>query len=492
MAHTGSNSIPAPSPKALVAGILAALIFGAAWGLQQHARPVPPTADLYTHLSVARHLVRGEGYLSDIAYPLSFAYPFARRLPQPLVHRMPGFGTLMVLPYLASGCNPLRTIDMVRLLQILLVMVMMGIGCRELWRRGAWTGIAFWMILMGTSPLLNFAVAWGQDEILAGLMLLVIWLHLRRTTQPHPFFIGAVTGLLAMVRLELFWVPVVWWLVLARTPKDTNQRRLRMDPAFWLMFAAATAVLIPWSLRTLSLTGQPFFTLQGVAEHVKDTRTFPGYSVYQGLDPQPLLHTLITDPLPVARKTVRGLRFYLENLPRFMAWPWLLVLVSAPLAMMIRKLLHRPAGKHPPRELALATATTLILGCFYSPFDHSLRHLLPVLPLLTWELAAFAVGPFSVTSPRDAFSKAAVLSAAAVIAALVFPCHLPGWESAAADAARRQPEISQAASTFKNAPADVFFVDDSAVPWLADRPGVWTPADAATRTEITDMLQSRK
>ncbi len=472
---------------AVAAGLVAAVIFGLAWGLRQDARPLPPTADLYTHLSVARHLARGEGYLSDVAYPLSFAYPFAQQLPQPLIHRMPGYGTLLVLPYLAAGGDPARTLTAVRVMQILLVLVMVWYGSDRLWRRGAGIGIPFWLIILGTSPLLGFAVAWGQDETLAGLTLLVIWLHLRRREVPNPLLVGGLTGLLAMVRLELFWVPVMWWILLIR-PEGKAGRRPRLDPAFWLMFGAATAVLIPWSLRTLDLTGQPFFTLQGVAEHAKDTRTFPGYTVYQGLNPQPLLHTLITDPLPVARKTVRGLRFYLENLPRFLAWPWLLVLAATPLVALVRRLRRLPAPGPPPRGLYVAAFTTLIIGIFYSPFDHSLRHLLPIFPLLTWELAAFAAGPSGGESPRNTLAHGAVLAAAAVVAVLVFPCRLPGWESAAAQAARLQPAVTAEIDRIRAAGPGVVFTDYSAVPWFADRPAVWSPRDAATRLAIRKSL----
>ncbi len=471
----------------MAAGLVAVVIFGLAWGLRQDARPLPPTADLYTHLSVARHLARGQGYLSDVAYPLSFAYPFARRLPQPLIHRMPGYGTLLVLPYLAVGGDPVRTLAVVRAMQILLVLVMVWYGSDRLWRRGAGMGIPFWLILLGTSPLLGFAVAWGQDETLAGLMLLVIWLHLRRREAPNPLLVGGLTGLLAMVRLELFWVPVMWWILMVR-PDTRAGRRPRLDPAFWLMFGAATAVLIPWSLRTLDLTGQPFFTLQGVAEHAKDTRTFPGYTIYQGLDPQPLLHTLMTDPLPLARKTVRGLRFYLENLPRFLSWPWLLVLAASPLMALVRRLRRLPAPDSPPHGLYVATFITLILGIFYSPFDHSLRHLLPVFPLLTWELAAFAAGPAGGESPRKTLVHGAVLAAAAVVAVLVFPCRLPGWEAAAAQAARLQPTVTTEIERARAAGPGVVFTDYSAVPWFADRPAVWSPRDGATRLAIRRIL----
>jgi len=470
----------APAPysgrrAAVVVTVAAVLVFGLAWGLGRPARPLPPSSDLYTHLSVARHLVRGEGYLTDCAYPLSFAYPFARDLPQPLIHRMPGYGTMLTVPWLLSGRDPSRAVTAVRLMQMLLVLTVVGLGSFALVRRGSLAGVPFWLILLGTSPLLGFAVDWGQDEVLTALMLLVGWLHLRRRQPPSPLFMGTLAGLLALVRLELFWVPLLWWIVLVRRHEQDPEGNLR----FGLMLAMAVVVLIPWSLRNLELTGQPFFTLQSAAEAAKDTRTFPGYSVYQGLEPQPLLTFAVEHAEPLARKIVRGLRFYLENMPRFLAWPWLLVILAATLPRV-----HR-------RGLVTAGGTVLLLMVFYSPFDHSLRHLLPLLPLVTWELAAFASRPDpGITGCRSGL-RAGILAGAAVAAALLFPCRLPGWESAARDAAHLQDSIRAETRALKEAPESVAFTPFAAAPWFADRAAVWEPMDTRVRERIIFLYHTR-
>jgi len=486
------NDPAAASPRsglrsALLAAILAAAAFGLLWGLRQPARPLPPTADLYTHLSVARHLERGEGYLTDITYPLSFAYPFARRLPQPLLHRMPGYGTVLTVPWLMSGRDPAGALDAVRVMQIILVIGAVGFGAFALWRRGSGEAIPFWMILLGTSPLLSFSVAWGQDEVLVSCLLLVIWLHLRRATSPRPILVGILTGLLALVRLELCWVPVLWWLLLTR-PSGPGIRRLRVDRSFGWMVAVAVAVLIPWSLRNLALTGQPFFTLQGAAEHAKDTRTFPGYGIYRNLEPQPLIPFAVHHTDSLLRKTARGVRFYGEDMPRFLAWPWLLVLVAAPLGAIWRRARGVPRYGASARGLGLATGTLVLLALFYSPFDHSLRHLLPMYPLLTWDLAAYAAGSDRPRGARPALVRAGILAGAAVVAAMVFPCRLPGWETAARDAVRLQPAVQQEAFRLREMGPGIAFTEYSAAPWLADRPAVWTPADETVRERIVDLL----
>ncbi|MFH2051181.1 MAG: hypothetical protein ABIK96_01830 [bacterium] len=469
-----------PNPLAgrgpAVAGILAALLFLAVWTPLQTERAVPPTSDLYTHLSVARHLLRGDGFLTDVTYPLSFAFPFARTLPQPLIHRMPGFAALLTLPVAAAGGDPARAVVFTQVFMALILAGIAGLGVWGLVRRGRGRGTWLWLVLLGASPLFAFAVEWGHDELAVGALLLGIRLALAPGGNPGPRRVGLMAGLLALVRLELIWIPVLWWV--ARWGRD---RRI------WLMLAVLAAVMVPWSLRNLRVTGQPFFTLQGVAEHAKDTRTFPGYTVYRGLEPQPLVETLRRDPEALARKAARGLRFYRDDLTRLMPWPWLAVLAAVPLAGLLRP----SGGAAAPRRVRIPplgqVALTLVLMIvLYAPFDHDLRHLIPLLPVLFWELSRTLAGVRWPGHPRRAWLRGPVLGACGLILAFLLPCPLPGWESAAADAARRQTLVAAAVEEARSPRQGVLFFEYSAVPWYADRPGVWSPLNTEVRQIILD------
>ena len=87
----------------------------------------------------------------------------------------------------------------------------------------------------------------------------------------------------------------------------------------------------PWSwiVRTQALTGQPFFSLQAFAEHAKDTRDWPLYSVYQQLEPQPLLQTITENPVPLMRKVARGVEFFLKDLGGFIPLPVVVIILVA-------------------------------------------------------------------------------------------------------------------------------------------------------------------
>jgi len=497
-------------------GILAALLFLAIWIPIHPARPLLPTDDLYTHLSVARHLVRGEGFRTDVTYPLSFAFPFARDLPQPLIHRQPGFAILLTAPYLTAGGYPHRVVDQVRHMQIILLGLLAMTGTALFLRRGHPAAVAPWLVFLFTNPLLVFAVDWGMVELVCSLLLLVLWLRMRGDKPGRPNWIdGLLAGMLSMLRLDLFWVPILWW-VLLRVKKRTDSpnpasRRLRLG----LVVLAWFLVIAPWAIRNLQVTGQPAFSLQAYAEHVKDTRAWPGYTVYRQLEPQPFFGTMTSDPAPVLRKAGRGMRFFHRDLPRLVPLLVLVGLAGGTLAFLAawRKIppaMPRRRRRNPMIGLpamsrtgpvALAVLTTVLLTIQYSFFDHNLRHLLIVLPVLLWEFSPWIGDPIrriihdrqKVRGPRfplllDLGAVIVLPAAAALVLVLLFPCRLPGWEYAAKEAVNFAPRTERQIEISRRAAPGVLFVDNSAVPWFIDRPVVWSPTQKVTRTRICDFL----
>ena len=237
-----------PGKHSVLGGLLAALIFLAVWVPWHPARPHLPTSDLYTHLSVARHLCRGEGFVTDMAYPLSFAFPFARKLPQPLIHRGPGYPLLLVLPHLASGGDPEKAVAAVRVLQLVLLGLTVWIGATAFLARGRKSNLGSWLVLLGLNPLLVFAVDWGFVELGCGLLLLALWLRVRdqaegvvsgRSLLRVGLADGLLAGLLVLLRLDLLWIPLLWWILLRRA----EPRRLLLA----MLVIALT--LTPWAVR---------------------------------------------------------------------------------------------------------------------------------------------------------------------------------------------------------------------------------------------------
>ena len=466
-----------------LAAWVAAVLFVAAWLPWHPSRAPLPTADLYTHLTVARHLVRGDGFLNDVTYPLSFAFPFARELPQPLITRQPGYAVLLTAPYFTAGRDPVRTLAHVRGLQVLLLGLIALAGVRGLQRAGRPLGIVPWFVLLGGSTLLAFAVDWGFDELPAALALLLIWLDNRRTWHRGPSLgAGALAGALALIRLDLLWVAPLWWLLTPRGPAGPGGREPDGEPSVsarsrWRRLALATAVTVavlsPWLVRNARLTGNPVFTLQSQAELVKDTRTWPGYAVYRNLTPQPMGAALTRDPVPILRKAVRGLRFFGEDLPRFFP-PLLLAAFAAIMVHVAWR--RRQRGRWPGRDRsapAVAALTLLLLCVQYAFFDHSLRHLLVVLPILAWETAC-------ASGVRWHWALLAALT-------IVLPLgRLPGWDNAAREAAAAERNRPWENAAGLGAADGIYFFEYSAGPWFLDRPGVWR--SPAAEAQVPQLL----
>ena len=505
----------------LAVGILAAVVFLAAWLPTQEPRPHLPTSDLYTHLTVTRHLARGDGFLTDVTYPLSFAYPFARVLPQPLVHRQPGYSLLLLAPYLGGQGSPATVLERVRWLQVFLLGGIVLAGTVAFVRRRRLSAVAPWLVFLFLNPLLVYAVDWGMVELACSLILLVLWLRVRRDPSPVPCWIdGLLAGFLALLRMDLFWVPALWWIATLRGGRssqaqpDTTGRGV-VARRLGYLFLAWLVVTAPWAVRNARVAGNPLFSLQASAEHVKDTRSWPSYDVYRQLEPQPLLETLTTDPVPVLRKFGRGVKFYFRDLHRLV--PGLILAGFASGLLMYAAVLSRlvkarpgrrrwdPLWRIPPldqtRPMALISMTFLFLIMMYSVFDHSLRHLLVLLPVVLWETAHLVGESVRMIIQnrydrrgggsrlqRDLGALIVLPAAAAMAIVLVKPCRTPGWDAAAQDATRLVIATEQAVTNAKEAPPGVLFVASSAVPWFIDRPVVWAPLDDSTRVRIRELL----
>lgn len=476
-----------------------AMIFMAIWGSVHEPRPHLPTSDLYTHLTVARHLARGEGFNTDVTYPLSFAFPFARELPQPLIHRQPGFAILLTGTYFFGEGIPDRVLNDVRTMQMILLGLIVALGAGWLFQARQSASALIWLILLFFNPLLVFAVDWGMVELVCAFLLLVLWLRIRAGNHDRPGPLdGLLAGMTVMLRMDLVWVPFLWWIVLGfrRRKNGLPYRHLGLVLLAWLL------VTTPWAIRNVRLTGNPVFSLQSHAEHVKDTSSWPAYSVYRQLEPQTLTRTLATDPVPVLRKTARGLKFYFRHLPRLVPLPILLVLAAGSLVHAWRRLQLRKRSvvTHSGPEfgpIALATATTVLLAAQYSVFDHSLRHLLVVLPVLFLEFSFWlggVISRFSISAnrrfnlPEMPWASGVAAAGLALALVLIFPCRLPGWQTAAAEAVAQVRPTIEAIERNRNSSADILFVTRSAIPWFIDRPVIWNPEDEVTRDRIRVLL----
>jgi hypothetical protein len=474
--------------------LAAGLVFGCVWAVLHTPVPLDPNADLYDSLSVARHLVLGEGFLCDLAYPLSFAFPFAARVPQPLIHRPPGQPLLLMFPVLAARGDREAAVRWAQLQNLLLLALLAACGVRAARRAGRAEAALPWLALLMASPLLAMTTGWVKSEIPAALLLALLWWRLREgngapmplATQSAPaagvpaaMIDGALAAATALVRADLWWLP---WLWLAAHGRLRARRTALATVAAWLL------LLAPWGLRNVRLTGDPFFALQYYAEAVKETPAWPGMDVYRQLTPQPLLDTLRHDPELLMRKTAAGVRYFTARAGRWLPWPlWL----AAGLLLARR---GDAGARRTPSPLALLLLTTGLLILQYAALSHNLSYLATLLPVLGLEIWLGAAG--WLRARRPAWTSAGLtgaLAGAALVVQLAAPARMPGWEAACRAAIAARPVTAHAVANAALLPPGPLFSDSGALLWLSGRAGVWLPLPAAleaVREQVPEMARA--
>lgn len=471
--------------RSSVGWLLALALFASAWTRVHPPLPQLPNSDLFTHLSVAEHVLAGQGFVTGIAYPVSLVFPFARCLPQPLIHRQPGYPVLLLGPtWLGSG-EPTHVLAWVHRLHLGLMIGLAWLGLILLRRVGNCEVVPAWWLVLLLSPSLGMTAGWGLIEIPTALLLLWLWHRLRPdlaaslTGKPPPsraMVDGGLAGVLTLLRLDLVWIPLLWW--------GLARRRVLM-PAGLVALTAWMLVTGPWCYRNARLTGDPFFNLQARTEHLKETPVWPGYSIYRSLSPEPILKTAVNDPALLLTKARVGIRFFTGGLGRWLPWSlWGVMLLLT--IWCWRRGGAISDGSLPP---VLALATLLLLMLQYAFFSHSLRHLVVILPVVALELCLWLGQHITRRWPRLRRRwRGTLLAIGVVLCHLATPLHLPGWAHALDEA--RQAEAGRGAGLrqMANAPPGPVFCDSAALLWYAGRDGVWLPEDAAVTTRIRQLL----
>jgi len=462
--------------------LAAALALAGAWLAARETPPHDAGSDLYTHLSVARHLERGEGFLCDMAYPLSLTFPFAARVPQPLVHRPPGYPLLMTLPVAAGGDDPARTEALAGRLSLLLLALTALCGAAHALGRGRGDVLLPWLAVMLVNPLLHMTVGWAQVEIPTALLLLWLWIRLKdaaaspagRSSVRAAALSGFLAGAIALLRGDLFWLPWLWMIWPGRL---RDRRGLTVAAACWAV------LLAPWWIRNAVLCGDPLFTLQAYAEHLKQTPAWPGYSIYASLSPESFWHTLGHDPGLILRKALAGLRYYATRLD---AWLPAVLWGCGALAAVLR--FRRSRRLDDPLPVLGASLAAMILA--YAAFSYTLRYLAVLLPVLTLEmwLAVARETDVRLTGPRGRAARLAVLAAVTVASIWILPARMPGWERARDAAARSAARLPAALERLEQAPEGPIFTDSAALLWYGKRAGVWLPGPETHERAIRALL----
>jgi hypothetical protein len=465
--------------------LLAALVFGAVWLGTHPPLPLLPNGDVYTSLGVARNLAEGRGLVNDTVYPLFTAYDWGRAIPQPLIHRQPGLAVLLVPVYLAAGGDPAATEALIRPFFAGFLALTVLIGLVALQRRGRLHAAGAWLLLLLVNPLLALGIHWGWGEIPATALLLLLWL-LMRDRQPAELTVArtalfaGLCGLLALIRLDILWIPVLWWLATGLAARRRRTGALARRTA--LAAVVGLVVLAPWLLHVTRHTGAPLSNPLAEAVQLDLREDWWDYPRLRGREPVPLAENLQANLVPAAQKLAAGVRSYVRTLGLWLPWYfWLLVLPVWALEVLRRSERGHPARRAlgPPGLLWLTLALMVLQYAFFSP---ETRHLLPVLPIVVWE--GVLVIDRWLRRPRRPLPRSAALTAMAGAALLLSPPGLGGESGNVATARGLATSVTGAVQRAGDLPPGPVFSDTAAVPWRLGRPCVWSPFDEVVEEEI--------
>jgi hypothetical protein len=467
-----------------------AVLFTACWLLIHPPLPQLPNGDIYTSLGVARHLAAGDGLLSDTVYPLFTAYPWGKTMPQPLIHRPPGLAVLLLPTWYLAGGDPMRMEQLVRPLMAGLLGLLVLLGLAELQRRGRLHAGPAWLLLLLLNPLLALAVHWGWSEIPCALLLLLLWFVIRRRppadfSLPGAAGYAALSAVLALIRGDVLWIPVLWWFVAGLTDPRRRWRPFALRTA--IAGVVGVAALLPWWLHVAGYSGSPLANPLTEAVQLDLSAEWWDYPLLRGRDPVPLAENLRENPGPALVKTLTGVRSYLRTLGLWL--PWYAWLAGVPLWLERSWRRHRRGhglarAAGPPGLILLTLALMVLQYAFFSP---ETRHLLPVLPIIAWEFVLLV--DERLRGLRAAWPRAATLAAMAAVAVLLSPPGLGGERGNVQTALELEDVVRQETTRARQLPPGPVFSDNAVVPWRAARPFVWSPYDAAVEAEIREEVE---
>lgn len=465
---------------------LIAVAFGGVWLAVHPSQPQLPNGDVFTSLGVARHLAAGNGFLNDTSYPLFTAYEWGKELPQPLIHRPPGLSILLLPSWWLAGGDPARAEALVQPVMVVVIVAMALVGLLGLRRQDHLAGSGAWLVLLITSPFLALGVAWGWGEIPAAALLLGLW-RLGRNRPPAGQSVGrtvayaALCAVLAMLRSDLLWVPVLWWVVAALV--DTRRRFLVSAQRTLIAAVVGVVLIAPWYIHVASHTGNPLNNplMEGVQLDL--TEQWWDYPMLRSRTPLPLAENVAARPVQVLHKTAVGIKGYLRTLGLWL--PWLIWIAGGALwlAQVRRRRQRGESIWYAAGPLGYLGVTLGLMMVEYGFFSHEPRHLLPLMPLLAWEgvvLADRALRP----RLRRTLVRGAVLAGLALLAAVVTPCGLGGERGNLATAQELAPVVDAVTAMNQDLPPGPVFADNAVVPWRLGRPMVWSPYDARIEAEI--------
>jgi hypothetical protein len=459
---------------------------------------------------LARHLARGDGFVTSVLRPLSLG--FQASVPHPDLYNAPGFPLVWAGVFKLFGPGDRAIAGTGAVLWVLSVWTVFSVGRRWYGRGPAAVATFFYAINVGGIV----AAVWGYPYALLGILVLLIARLLfpdrvlpaigppprKRDETPSdtppelgPLLLsndatdgipppapwrtvlaGILSGVVVLTHYALLPLSLVLGFAVGHSQPVAFRKQCLLR-----YFGAMALVLLPWWIRSFRVAGSPFFTLYWY-ETLANSQGFRGESLWRHLvvDHNPVAYAL-RHPLQMGIKLLTGLDLYRQALPGLLD-PWVLLLFAVALLQRVG-----PGGWR--RLLGLVVATmlgVLFTTAWMRPEPGLWLVLLPVIAL--HGAAALVSGlPALVENWRTRRGKPALewrLAGAYLTVLAVAGAPLSYYVLVARPPATMPP--SRLPDIEARIPGGGLVVTDqpAMVAWRADRPALWLPQQEEDLTTI--------
>lgn len=268
-------------------------------------------ANALDYAQIARHVYRGEGFITSFIKPLSLVYNQSIEnhpdLTYPPLHILWTAGMMHLL-----GPTDKAVAHSSGLAFLLGVPVVYLLALRLFDRRAALLA----GVLYGTNiTYLNYSISGLEAPLLSLLVTLLLLLLYqvgadRRREGMWVILAGIVMGLVYLTKYiwGLALIPILIYLWTVRG----DRKMVRA-----LVFVALTLIVSsPWLVRNYRITGNPFFTLRTL-EALGQTKRFPGNSLYRTCDPDipNFVKFALGNPRAIYEKVRAGMLVFYSTIP---------------------------------------------------------------------------------------------------------------------------------------------------------------------------------
>ncbi len=415
-----------------------------------------PLIDGVDYAQIARNFLEGRPFVSDVALPVSIAFPFGRSLPQPLIYRPPVFPVALA-PFLALIGPTDHAVIAAGVAFALLAGVATYVFGRAVGGRAL--GLCSAAVVMLHTGLWSEAGHGNAEPLAVALVALLLALLVTRRAG----WAGFVLGVLVLTKAHLLaLIPALFipaWL--------RGSGRWRDLVRFG---AGALVAVAPWAARNLVVTGRPFFDLHTYTEAQQARSRAPVFEFHRRTEVVSAQTIVRSDPTRVLDRAGGKLLMNARRMPAYIGWGAITLFGLAVCA-------PAPAGpRRDVRRVALAAVGSL--GLLLAPTAMIPRYFLPLLPIV-------AVGGLDaiarLIARLPALTRAVPAAAAALLIAWPAGARLAG---ATGRLSRGELGEFRAPTTetlrAQTAATDIVVSDDLSIAWYAHRRVVWLPWDAAS------------